>query len=61
MARKGRLIAKQLNPRSFLAGVFPDDDDAKSFDKMERIQKLMIVDTTADVVQAWGVGQYLKH
>lgn len=58
--KKGRLGNRQVNPRAFLSGVFPGDDDPKTFDKMDRIQKLMIVDTTTDVVQAWGMGHFLK-
>ena len=53
--KKGRMNGNKFNPRAFLNSVFPGDDDSKTFDKMERIQKLMIVDTTPDVMQSWGI------
>ncbi len=37
VSKKKGLMAKINNPRAFLQGVFPGDDDAKAFDKMERI------------------------
>jgi hypothetical protein len=30
--------------------VFPGDEDARTFDKLERIQKLMIVDATREII-----------
>ena len=37
VSKKKGLMAKINNPRAFLLGVFPGDDDTKAFDKMERI------------------------
>lgn len=49
---------KKLDARAFLGSTFPGEESA-SFDKLERIQKLLIVDTTPELVASWGCHQFL--
>lgn len=58
--KKKLSLQKFVNPRAFLNGWFPEENDARYFDKLERIQKLMMIDTTPDVLQMWGVGNFSR-
>lgn len=51
-------MAKVVNSRAFLGNTFPGDESASGFDKLDRIQKLMIIDTTADIVDSWETKNY---
>ena len=47
---KSTISPKQINARAFLNGYFPEETDVKYFDQLERIQKLMIIDTNPEVL-----------
>lgn len=58
--QKTVLPSKPINARAFLAPYFPEETDMRFFNQLERIQKFMIVDTTPEVLQAWGVAAHLR-
>lgn len=58
---KGDTFSKSSKTyKQYFSNVFPGDDDPKTFDTIERIQKLVIIDTTKEVINNWGVSHFLK-